>query len=605
MKEYKFKNYSNQEVVLKYKSGESIRIGPGENVTTTNKKVARRLREIPEFSSKFKNKRKPDYTPIPTRKRKPLQVSDHIFNKNTQTQIKNYFKQKVFPSVSIIILTKDCPELIVPCINSIIDKVMWPHCKLIIGDTGSTDKDTLKFYEELQKSYSNIKVRMGLEYHFGKNYNTLIQEADTNYVLMLNNDTVALNDFVTKMMKYIQNNKIAAVGAQLLHPDGTIQHIGQCIYDRNGLITSSPGHYHLNEDPKKINIKSRYYVDGVTAACMLVNRDLFLKIGGFDERYVDIFQDVDLNLKFRAKGYRIFQCNEAKLIHHDNYSRKKIKGGISGKEVWKDTALYAKKWIDKGNPPVGEIGRKNPKISFLTPVANKKDYIRFVKSVDPSKERIEYVFVRNRPEEAGMNSPQVLNVMNEIAEGDYVVMCHEDITLSPQWVDLLLDYIEKVEKKDPKWGLIGIVGIGHAHDIRRGISFLEDDPNNWAIHMKQNIAECSGTIDEVCIVAKRGQCKFDESLDGFHFYGADACLNMKKNKKSMWIVNAPLKHHSEDGSKNLKKDEEWAEYKRLSHKLIKKWKGIDFATTTMVVKDGHVMYWLADKLKKQKFERVY
>jgi len=592
---FKFVNYSAKIVVLKGSDGRLVQVPPGESLETSSANVAKQLKRIPEFQ-------KPKLPP--SKKPKKLSRSVKRRKKEDIKKAKEYFSFSVEPEVSVIILTKDFPELIIPCVESILKKVEYPNFKIIIADTGTKNKNTLDFYDKIFKR-KNVEIRKNLNFHFGKNYNQLVEECKSPYVLLLNNDTTAQNDFVSEMMKYIQNSKVGMVGARLLYPDGNIQHVGQFIYNSDGdflFPPSGPGHYLLGKNPKDYDLKNEF-VDGVTAACMLVNRDLFISIGGFDENFNDLFQDVDFNLRMRNKGYKAFQCNDAILTHHDNYSRKKENNHIS--KIQADTDLYIEKWTKEG-PPVSEMKEDKPFISFLTPVADKFDYLQFLNSINPGNKDHEFIFIRNRPEEAGLNSPQVLNLLNKIASGKYVAMCHEDIVLSHDWINKTSRHIKEIEEKDPDWGLIGVVGIGTEKDIRLGMSFLENDPNNWEAAGGEDIVECSGVLDEVCIISKNGECKFDESLAGFHFYGADISMTTRlKKNKSIYIINSTLDHKSGDGSKHLQKNDKWKEYTKLAKKFVKKWKGIDFATTTMLVEKGRITFWLAPRLGKEPFEKVY
>ena len=244
--------------------------------------------------------------------------------------------------VSIIILTKDNPKLIKDCIQSIQKYVKYPNYEIIIGDTGTKNKETLKYYNTLK----DATIVRGLKYNFGDNYNDLIYEhCKSPYVVIQNNDTIVKNDYITAMMKYAEQPKVGAVGAMLLYPNGTVQHIGQIIFDGQGNMLRVPGHHALHA-PVNDQMKCNYLVDGVTCACMMIKRDTFMLAGGFDTEYKDLFQDVDLNLELRHQGFDIVQCNDAVLIHYDNYTRKNEKF-IDRKQIDIDKKHLYEKWHDK------------------------------------------------------------------------------------------------------------------------------------------------------------------------------------------------------------------------------------------------------------------
>lgn len=116
-------------------------------------------------------------------------------------------------------------------------------------------------------------------------------------------------------------DEVGAVGAQLLYPDGRIQHAGVVIG-----VGNAAGHAHRFLRPEDGGYFRRHslpqFIAAVTAACLVVRRDRFLAVGGLDEsRFKVAFNDVDLCLRLNAKGWQSLYEPRAVLVHHESVSR--------------------------------------------------------------------------------------------------------------------------------------------------------------------------------------------------------------------------------------------------------------------------------------------
>jgi hypothetical protein len=151
---------------------------------------------------------------------------------------------------------------------------------------------------------------------------------------------------------------VGIVGAKLYYPDRrTLQHAGVCV----GMFGMAE-HYgkFMDKDlPDGRGIHPGYLgslvanheMSAVTAACMLVRRDVFEWLGGFDEAIAVGFGDVDLCLRARQAGYRVLFCPHAELVHHESYSRGKTFTKIDPHP--QDSACFRARWqgvIDHGDP---------------------------------------------------------------------------------------------------------------------------------------------------------------------------------------------------------------------------------------------------------------
>jgi GT2 family glycosyltransferase len=219
--------------------------------------------------------------------------------------------------VSIIIPTRDRLPLLRACVASIEARTDYPDFELIIVDNDSREPATLAYLD----ATPHRVVRIPGEFNFPRLVNTGAAHARGAYLVLLNNDTeVRSPEWMSAMLEFAQQPEVGAVGAKLLFPNGTLQHVGVV----TGL-GGPAGHPLTGFDART----SHYFgtagnirnYSAVTAACMMVRRDVFQQVGGFDERFSSGYNDVDFCLRVRRAGYRIVYTPYAELIHHESASR--------------------------------------------------------------------------------------------------------------------------------------------------------------------------------------------------------------------------------------------------------------------------------------------
>ncbi|MCK5237552.1 MAG: glycosyltransferase family 2 protein [Deltaproteobacteria bacterium] len=228
---------------------------------------------------------------------------------------------KSSPEVSIIIPTKDKVEVLKRCISSVLEKTDHPNYKIVVVDNSSEEKKTFDYYRELE---ANTRITI-LEYNEAFNYSAInnyaVSGVDSDYIVLLNNDTEVINSgWLTRMLEHAQRKKVGAVGAKLCYPNKTVQHGGVIIgleelvgHSHRGCSKYDPGYF------GRLNIIQN--LSAVTAACMMMRREVFEEVGGLDERYSHVFNDIDLCLKMRGKGYLIVYTPYAELYHAEALSR--------------------------------------------------------------------------------------------------------------------------------------------------------------------------------------------------------------------------------------------------------------------------------------------
>ena len=225
------------------------------------------------------------------------------------------------PKISIIIPNKDQVSVLKRCIDSIQEKTTYSNYEIIIVENSSIENATFEYYEELKQN-ANIKVVVwenGFNYSAINNYGATFAQGE--YILLLNNDMEVISpDWLQEMLMFAQRDDTGAVGAKLYYPNNTIQHAGVILG-----IGGVAGHSHKNFAREDCGYFARPMVaqnlSAVTAACMLIPRTVFDEVGGLDEAYQVAFNDVDLCMRIRQKGYLITYTPYAELYHHESLSR--------------------------------------------------------------------------------------------------------------------------------------------------------------------------------------------------------------------------------------------------------------------------------------------
>jgi GT2 family glycosyltransferase len=180
----------------------------------------------------------------------------------------------------------------------------------------------LQLLADQAKSASKHVLRLPGPFNFSRLNNEAVRVAKGELLCFLNNDIEPLDgSWLTNLVTRAVEPDVGAVGAMLLYPDGSIQHAGVAIG-----IGGAAGHVQKGVMPDSTRGDFRYFatrrVSAVTAACLVVSRDKFLSVGGFDEQAFPVaFNDVDFCLKLNSRRLRNMFVAESRLIHHESKSR--------------------------------------------------------------------------------------------------------------------------------------------------------------------------------------------------------------------------------------------------------------------------------------------
>ena len=265
------------------------------------------------------------------------------------------YELKDTPKISILIPNKDHKEDLKRCVESILHKSTYPNYEIIIVENNSIMKETFEYYKELEQNEKIMVVQYNDDFNYSKINNYGVKFATGDYILLLNNDTEVITDrWMEELMMYGQRDDVAAVGAKLYYGDDTIQHAGIII----GLgADRTAGHAHYGVDRENVGYMGRLYyaqdVSAVTGACLLIKKSIYNELGGMDENFTVAFNDVDLCLKAREKGYLNVFTPYCELYHYESKSRGLEDSIEKKKRFHKEVEMFRHKWtkvLTDGDP---------------------------------------------------------------------------------------------------------------------------------------------------------------------------------------------------------------------------------------------------------------
>ena len=257
------------------------------------------------------------------------------------------------PLVSVIVPTCDHVDVLRACIESVLEKTTYDNYEIVLVENNSTESRTFEYYSELLAEHADrVRVeRWQGEFNFSKIVNYGVSRAGGEYLLLLNNDTELLTPgWMEQFVGICARGDVGAAGALLYYPDDTIQHAGVvCTGIANHLFRDMPrgndGYFHLATCQRQLS--------AVTAACMMVKREAFEAVGGFEESLSVCYNDVDFCLKLREYGYLIVYTPEVEMYHHESLSRGLDERGEKRERQIGEQASLRNRWYRfyaKGDP---------------------------------------------------------------------------------------------------------------------------------------------------------------------------------------------------------------------------------------------------------------
>ncbi|MEI6306353.1 MAG: glycosyltransferase, partial [Deltaproteobacteria bacterium] len=546
-----------------------------------------------------------------------------VAHQNNLLNLKNVNQVKV----SIIIPLFNNMSYTRQCLEQLRQNTNAELYELILVDNGCTD-NTYTLFGALP---ANVKVIRNLKNQgFAKACNQGAEAANGKYLLFLNNDTEPQPGWLEPLLSTAElDSGIAAVGSKLLFPDGTIQHAGVVIAEDHvtpDLLVGKHIYYGFPTDHPAANI-SRVY-QALTAACLLVRRDAFEDVHGFDEGYWNGYEDVDLCFKLGQKGWKLIYQPASILIHHES------KSGIERfTRVASNIERLHQKWLGLINPDliIHADSREEwlygvasvatlpaPLVSIVIPLFNQaqltKACIEAIRATAGDPGRYELLLVDNgswdwTPEylktlgntvtvitnSDNVGFAKACNQAAKLAKAKYLLFLNNDTVPQAGWLDAMLAGMNKYGADIVGAKLLYPNGkVQHA-----GVSF---NRNGIGYHIFKNFAADAPAVNKKrfmqCVTAACmlvSKQLFNE-LDGFDerfqngFEDVDFCLRAGRVGKRVLYTPDAVVIHIEEQSEGRKQHDH-----QNMQLYLTRWHGlVDCDDEKFYAAEGFTVEWHAD-----------
>ncbi len=225
------------------------------------------------------------------------------------------------PRVSILLPTRDHPEDLERCLESLFSHTTYDNFELIVIDNGTRDRAALEILERHARDARVRVMPMDVPFNYSRLNNAAAAVATGEVLVLLNNDTqIVTPDWIEAMLEQALRPAIGAVGANLLYPDGSVQHAGVIVgiggvagHSHRAFPAGSTGYFDA--------LRTTTNYSAVTAACLMVRKASYDEVGGLDESLTVAFNDVDFCLRLRSAGYRNVWLPHVVLVHGESRSR--------------------------------------------------------------------------------------------------------------------------------------------------------------------------------------------------------------------------------------------------------------------------------------------
>jgi GT2 family glycosyltransferase len=219
------------------------------------------------------------------------------------------------PRCTIVVPAFNNAHLTHECLRSLLELHPGADHEIIVVDDASSD-ETPGMVERFGGRVEVFTHAVNVGFARSCNDGAAVASG-SDYLLFLNNDTVSRSPWIDTLIRYADAHpKAAIVGAKLLYDDGTIQHAGVRFSSSGDAV-----HVHRTFPAGHPAVGKSGPLQAVTGAVMLVRRRVFADIGGFDEGFLNSFEDIDLCFQARERGHEVHYCADAVVTHLETKTR--------------------------------------------------------------------------------------------------------------------------------------------------------------------------------------------------------------------------------------------------------------------------------------------
>ena len=226
------------------------------------------------------------------------------------------------PLVSLIIPTRDRPDLLGSCVDGLLNRTDYPEIEVLIVDHESKLPETFELFKKLQLDTRVRIIPYAGPFNYSAINNMAVTKAKGSIIGLINNDIEVINpDWLSEMVALSVMNDVGAVGAKLIYSSDRVQHAGIVLgvggianHFNHAMPRSNTGYFGRNVLTSSVS--------AVTGACLVVRKSAFEEVGGLNETDLAVaFNDVDFCLRLKKRGYRNIWTPHAELYHHESATR--------------------------------------------------------------------------------------------------------------------------------------------------------------------------------------------------------------------------------------------------------------------------------------------
>jgi GT2 family glycosyltransferase len=248
--------------------------------------------------------------------------------------------------VSVVVPSRGADALLERCIDSLLARTAYPTVEIVVVNNGPRRPDDFDYYKRITRDSPVRVIHDERPFNYSAANNLGARHASRDLLVFLNNDTeVIASDWLDELVMWGARSSVGLVGAKLLFPDGRIQHAGVILG-----LTGFAGHVFAGaaESQESCFGWAEWYRNflSVSAACILIRRNVFERVGGFDEEFSLCGSDVALGLRIHDLGYRVVYNPFARLRHHESATHQ---GRIPAQD-FRVSLRHYRRWLEHGDP---------------------------------------------------------------------------------------------------------------------------------------------------------------------------------------------------------------------------------------------------------------
>jgi GT2 family glycosyltransferase len=225
-------------------------------------------------------------------------------------------------SVSLIITTAGDVSLLNKLLVSIQNKTQKINYDIIIVTHTTNFGDSYKsnYFNEISSNLVRVIKHEISPFNYSSIINFAVSFSKSTYICLLNDDMEILNgNWLTELLRWFSFKDTGVVGSLLLYPDNKIQHAGIALGLNYNCDHPEKGFSRFRNEVLS-HINNARSVTAVTGACLLIKKETFISSGGMNPLFAEAFNDVDLCLRIRKKGYNIVITPHSTIRHYESVS---------------------------------------------------------------------------------------------------------------------------------------------------------------------------------------------------------------------------------------------------------------------------------------------